>query len=971
MTENIPTMEDTAENILNEREVLNVFDKIIVGEYEIFRSLEDENGLYILEVRTTDEGGDIVQYNYVRKNSDPKDSSTETVIYVVFYMGDIPCGGHPVHKNKEGVWVPVPYTNMPPNTQELITTTIDTQSTADHSSNTNTQEQLEKNRVFIETKIKDIGEWSFDSFKDISDSERELLKASAVFQSALEQAMTKVLSYGGFNDFQQLIALKLHNVELLKASPVFQSALKQVMTKMLSDGFIDIFLKLVARELPTPETPQSTLEQGMTKLLSDGNIDIFLKLVARELHNVELLKASPVFQSALEQRMTKVLSNVDIDAFQKLIALELHNVELLKASPVFQSALEQAMTKVLSSGKIDRFQKLVALKLYARDISELPNLQSILEQGMTKLLSDGNIDTFQKLIALELHNVELLKASAVFQSALEQAMTKVLSSGKIDRFQQLVALKLYQDNAQDIINTFLQQADSQLMLTTLEKYVPGFTAKAHTSMATLGGFCGLKNSFSIEQVEQTFSQNPFLAYALEHPYGSRLIGKYPTFDTLSKNNIREIFTQSEYAHDNTEHRLHVQDKLRTYERNNEILDAIQQKGIPTDTWLNWDKETVFTLGTKENKATTLYLKNPVSRIQESFTHIFTEVNNVVQKYRSELINTRISEDVSLLQEQLTKMESELMQATETGDTKKQVGITKGITSLRARIESPKMIVAMDTVKGIQAQITRLVDDIANAQKALQEVEALPVTDAKSRFEKKKRTKETEQKIQELTQKLALRYRTFFTSMEGVLVKALGEERGQGVIQQVRTSVGEALSHTDTDLAEFERIFTPQEKTTSLDGRSMRIRLASRAPQDLYIGNYTNCCVAIDNDHHKDKSPISDYLTDLGMQIAIIEDEEGGMPVAAAWLFIGTDGNEEALVVDNIEGNTSYTQAYTTQLQEKFRAYLAEYANALKLPLSQGTEYNHLVVAHTVNGKYVKVGGANRADGIFLEAEGRG
>jgi len=33
MTENIPTMEDTAENILNEREVLNVFDKIIVGEY--------------------------------------------------------------------------------------------------------------------------------------------------------------------------------------------------------------------------------------------------------------------------------------------------------------------------------------------------------------------------------------------------------------------------------------------------------------------------------------------------------------------------------------------------------------------------------------------------------------------------------------------------------------------------------------------------------------------------------------------------------------------------------------------------------------------------------------------------------------------------------------------------------------------------------------------------------------------------
>lgn len=106
MTENTPTNENNAEKILNEREVLNVFDEIIEGEYEIFRSLEDENGLYILEVRAMDAGGDIVQYNYVRKNSNPKNFSTETVIDVVFFMGDVPCGGHPVKKFKEGVWVP-------------------------------------------------------------------------------------------------------------------------------------------------------------------------------------------------------------------------------------------------------------------------------------------------------------------------------------------------------------------------------------------------------------------------------------------------------------------------------------------------------------------------------------------------------------------------------------------------------------------------------------------------------------------------------------------------------------------------------------------------------------------------------------------------------------------------------------------------------------------------------------------------
>lgn len=105
MSENIPTNEDSAEKFPNEREVLNEFDEIIGGDYEIFRSHEDEEGIYILEVRTTDEMGDTVQYNYIRAGSYSEGSSTETVIDVVFFMGDVPCGGHAVKKYKEGVWV--------------------------------------------------------------------------------------------------------------------------------------------------------------------------------------------------------------------------------------------------------------------------------------------------------------------------------------------------------------------------------------------------------------------------------------------------------------------------------------------------------------------------------------------------------------------------------------------------------------------------------------------------------------------------------------------------------------------------------------------------------------------------------------------------------------------------------------------------------------------------------------------------
>ncbi len=94
--------EKSAEKVLNEREVLNVLEEIVGGgEYEIVRREEDEDGLKRLDITTKGEDGEIVKYDYTRD-----DNAGETVIDVVFFMGDIPCGGHPVQKYKEGVWVP-------------------------------------------------------------------------------------------------------------------------------------------------------------------------------------------------------------------------------------------------------------------------------------------------------------------------------------------------------------------------------------------------------------------------------------------------------------------------------------------------------------------------------------------------------------------------------------------------------------------------------------------------------------------------------------------------------------------------------------------------------------------------------------------------------------------------------------------------------------------------------------------------
>ena len=98
MNENIPNNEGKIEKIFSEREVLNILDEVIGGDYEITSSVEDEDGLSKMEVRTKDEAGEIVQYDYRRK-----DNAGETVFDVVFFDGDMPVGGHPVRKYIEGV----------------------------------------------------------------------------------------------------------------------------------------------------------------------------------------------------------------------------------------------------------------------------------------------------------------------------------------------------------------------------------------------------------------------------------------------------------------------------------------------------------------------------------------------------------------------------------------------------------------------------------------------------------------------------------------------------------------------------------------------------------------------------------------------------------------------------------------------------------------------------------------------------
>jgi len=106
MNENMHKNENFEARILTEREVLDQFDEILTEDYKIYRSLENKDGLYLLEVGIKDAEDELILYTYIRAGSYPEGSSTETVIEVVFFLGDMPVGGNSIKKYKKGVWVP-------------------------------------------------------------------------------------------------------------------------------------------------------------------------------------------------------------------------------------------------------------------------------------------------------------------------------------------------------------------------------------------------------------------------------------------------------------------------------------------------------------------------------------------------------------------------------------------------------------------------------------------------------------------------------------------------------------------------------------------------------------------------------------------------------------------------------------------------------------------------------------------------
>jgi hypothetical protein len=111
----IENAEKKPEHIPTSEEVLSLFEKL-VGEnkFEDVRKLEDEQGLYLWEIKIVQEDGSSTEYSYIRKGDYKArglagGSASETAIHVTFFDPEgMPISGHSVMKLINDKWIETP-----------------------------------------------------------------------------------------------------------------------------------------------------------------------------------------------------------------------------------------------------------------------------------------------------------------------------------------------------------------------------------------------------------------------------------------------------------------------------------------------------------------------------------------------------------------------------------------------------------------------------------------------------------------------------------------------------------------------------------------------------------------------------------------------------------------------------------------------------------------------------------------------
>ena len=191
-----------------------------------------------------------------------------------------------------------------------------------------------------------------------------------------------------------------------------------------------------------------------------------------------------------------------------------------------------------------------------------------------------------------------------------------------------------------------------------------------------------------------------------------------------------------------------------------------------------------------------------------------------------------------------------------------------------------------------------------------------------------------------------------------------------------TTKDERLGTNLDHLNNLLKILPDLQKESKQKSYHFQIKPWDRQPgYDIFQGNYTHCCIAVENFN---RAAILDYLTDAGMNIIEIKDQNTGQTVAQTFVFMAqNEEGENIMVLDNVEINNDY-RGLNQAIRQHLFEYISEYADKLVKDSRKkintvllGTAYNDIETSDLYQRKETvkKVGGAGIADTQYLDSFG--
>ncbi|MEI7999283.1 MAG: hypothetical protein WCH62_07265, partial [Candidatus Omnitrophota bacterium] len=121
----------------------------------------------------------------------------------------------------------------------------------------------------------------------------------------------------------------------------------------------------------------------------------------------------------------------------------------------------------------------------------------------------------------------------------------------------------------------------------------------------------------------------------------------------------------------------------------------------------------------------------------------------------------------------------------------------------------------------------------------------------------------------------------------------------------------------------------------------RVRPILRSPgHDLFIGDFTNCCIGMSSGQYPDA--MMDRLIDEGLNVIEVIDESTEKTIGAAWVYIAEDGS---FVIQNLEINADYERS--KPLMDRVGEEMVNYAREFARHIGA----KRLLIGNPGHGKY--------------------